>query len=183
MSANAITEPVWANVVTRPRTTACRIVPRSPTRYAATIVFPCPGVKAWAAPNTKQSSNTTPKPRSFSNSAFTPRSRMSCHKVRGEPTISTTTGEASGCTDAGLGFSANTTVATRLRARLSSPGLYSSGDLPRRSTGSSTSSSSTESFAFSIVSVICPERSSKFWSSNVNDGFSPEPVGQSALNW
>ena len=45
MTAIASTTPVCVSVVTMPRTTACQIVPRSPTRYAATSVLPCPGVK------------------------------------------------------------------------------------------------------------------------------------------
>ena len=51
-TAMAITDPVWAMVVVSPRTGAWPIVPRSPTRYAATSVLPWPGVKAWAMPNT-----------------------------------------------------------------------------------------------------------------------------------
>jgi len=44
------TLPVWVIVVTVPRITASRTVPFVPMRYAATMVFPCPGVRACPAP-------------------------------------------------------------------------------------------------------------------------------------
>jgi hypothetical protein len=37
---------VCVNVTMAPKTAACYTVARDPTRYAATIVLPCPGVKA-----------------------------------------------------------------------------------------------------------------------------------------
>ena len=41
---------VCVTVTIRPRSAACHGVPRWPTRYAVTIVFPCPGESACAAP-------------------------------------------------------------------------------------------------------------------------------------
>lgn len=43
---------VCVNVTIAPRNAACFRVPRDPTRYAATIVLPWPGVSACAAPRT-----------------------------------------------------------------------------------------------------------------------------------
>jgi len=43
---------VCVNVTIAPRKAACLSVPRDPTKYAATMVLPCPGVRACAAPNT-----------------------------------------------------------------------------------------------------------------------------------
>ena len=41
---------VCVKVTIAPRNAACFNVPREPTRYAATMVLPCPGVSACAAP-------------------------------------------------------------------------------------------------------------------------------------
>jgi hypothetical protein len=41
---------VCVRVTIPPRKAACFKVPREPTRYAATMVLPCPGVSACAAP-------------------------------------------------------------------------------------------------------------------------------------
>ena len=49
---SAKTLMVCVNVTIAPRNTACLNVPRDPTRYAATMVLPCPGVNACAAPRT-----------------------------------------------------------------------------------------------------------------------------------
>ena len=46
---------VCVNVTILPKITACFAVPLSPTRYAATIVFPWPGSSACSAPNQKAS--------------------------------------------------------------------------------------------------------------------------------
>ena len=55
---NAKTLIVWVNVTIAPRNAACLNDPLEPTRYAATIVFPCPGEKACIAP----SPNATARP-------------------------------------------------------------------------------------------------------------------------
>src|ERR671926_51626 len=47
---SAKTPTVCVAVTIRPRSAAWRGVPRWPTRYAVTIVFPCPGESACAAP-------------------------------------------------------------------------------------------------------------------------------------
>ncbi len=53
--ANTLT--VCVNVTTAPSNSACRNVPRLPTRYAATIVFPWPGENACTAPNPNATAN------------------------------------------------------------------------------------------------------------------------------
>ena len=44
---------VCVNVTIEPRNNACFSVPRLPTRYAATMVLPCPGDSAWIEPKPK----------------------------------------------------------------------------------------------------------------------------------
>ena len=66
---SAKTPMVWVTVTVRPSSTACRGVPRVPTRYAATIVLPWPGLSACAAPQNIASSSA---------SATTPALRSSC---------------------------------------------------------------------------------------------------------
>ena len=59
----AKTPAVCATVTVPPSMTACRGVPRVPTRYAATSAFPCPGVSACAAPQnaaTRRETASTP---------------------------------------------------------------------------------------------------------------------------
>ena len=53
MTPRRKTPTVCVNVTMPPRKIACRAVPRLPTRYAATNVFPCPGDIACSAPRTK----------------------------------------------------------------------------------------------------------------------------------
>ena len=43
---NAKTLIVWVKVTMAPKKAACFKLARDPTKYAATIVLPCPGVKA-----------------------------------------------------------------------------------------------------------------------------------------
>src|ERR1700680_3853719 len=56
-SANTLI--VWVSVTIAPRKAACLRVPRDPTRYAATMVLPCPGVSAWAPPRTNAAARPT----------------------------------------------------------------------------------------------------------------------------
>jgi len=46
------TPAVCVMVTIAPSAAACLMVPRAPTRYAATIALPCPGERAWNAPKT-----------------------------------------------------------------------------------------------------------------------------------
>ena len=69
-----------------PSRNACRGVPFVPTRYAATIAFPCPGVSAWAAPQKAAISSDrrrTPTERSpWSTSASNPPGACSVGRAR-----------------------------------------------------------------------------------------------------
>ena len=64
-SPSANTPAVWVTVTVAPSATACRGVPRVPTRYAATIALPWPGDSACSAPHpnaASRSRTSTPWP-------------------------------------------------------------------------------------------------------------------------
>lgn len=56
---SAMTLKVCVKVTTSPRNTASITRPLEPTRYAATMAFPCPGVKACSPPNTNETTRAT----------------------------------------------------------------------------------------------------------------------------
>src|SRR2546422_5085098 len=79
MPPRRYTPAVCDAVTMRPRISACRAVPREPTRYAATTVLPWPGSRAWKAPRAEATSNamaTTPRLASGVPTSSVKRSRV-----------------------------------------------------------------------------------------------------------
>ena len=60
------TDAVCISATEAPTATACPTLAPDPTRYAAVIVLPCPGPRAWAAPNRKASRRDTTSTRGVS---------------------------------------------------------------------------------------------------------------------